>query len=298
MRQIDPSTVAEQAERLHRFGIEQARAAARLALSGHDAEALQMAQVRDLILELPGRSLPARLYTPTGVRADPPLLLYFHGGGFVFGDYETHDPACRRIAAAGDFKVLSVNYRLAPEHRFPAQRDDAIAALDWAGANAGLLGCDEGALAIGGDSAGGYLALAAVLERPAAAKALLLIYPLLQMDDRAWADFVFKDVRIVGRLAVQYIQRQLQAAATEAPSLLDAAAASLPPTVIISGGALDPVRPDAVEFARRMRAAGRDCEFRDYVMQAHGFLNLTHVLEVARQASRDAGELVAKALRK
>lgn len=296
MPRIQPrASLAERGRQLNRFGVEQARAASAAAVAGKDTDARRLCPARDLEIALSGRTLPARLYTPPGLAEPAALLVYFHGGGFVFGDLETHDALCRRMAAAGRLKVLSVAYRLAPEARFPTQKEDAVEAFDWARANAEALGVDRRRIAIGGDSAGSYLALATIGERPGAARAHLMIYPLLQLNDDDWADTALKDARIVGRLAVQYIQRQLAEAAAGAPSLMDAVA-GLPPTVIISGGALDPVRPDALEFARRLQAAGGDCQVREYSLQPHGFLNLTHLSEVARQAAQDAGELLAGAL--
>jgi len=125
---------------------------------------MTMERVEALELPGPARPIGARLYTPPRQGApasgqDPsPLLVYFHGGGWVIGDLDTHDDPCRFLAANAGVKVLSVDYRLAPEHPFPAAAEDALAAYDWAVANAGRLGADPSRVAVGGDSAGGNLA--------------------------------------------------------------------------------------------------------------------------------------------
>ena len=112
------------------------------------------------ILEIPGPAgpLPARLYRPEGVAEDAPLLVFFHGGGFVISDLESHEAMCVRLAAAGGFRLLAAGYRLAPEHRFPAQFDDALAAARWVLAEGAQALNSGGRIALGGDSAGAYLA--------------------------------------------------------------------------------------------------------------------------------------------
>ncbi|HET9161707.1 MAG TPA: alpha/beta hydrolase [Caulobacteraceae bacterium] len=291
MRRPEMTRALWTARDLHRFGLERARAIGHYALTGRDPASQALAEAKDLSIELPGRTLRGRLYTP----AEGPvrgLLLFFHGGGFVVGDIDSHDAMCRRLSAAGGFRTLSVAYRLAPEHLYPAQLHDAFDAAEWATRALG-----SGSLAIGGDSAGAYLAISTALARPGRFAAQLLIYPLLHLDEALWADSVFKDGRIVGRMAVRYIRAQLHAAEAHAPSLLDCDLAGLPPTVLVSGGALDPVRPDALAFAKKAQAAGVDCEVQEYALQLHGFLNLTHISPIARQACIDAGEALGRRLR-
>src|SRR5437870_8274937 len=144
----------------------------------------EIGTVKDLTADGPAGTIPARLYRPKGVPASTmlPALVYFHGGGWVIGDIETHDVLCRQLTADAGIEVVSVDYRLAPEHKFPAAVDDAWAATKWVEANAGKLGVDPKRIAVGGDSAGGNLAaVVALLARDAGAPAIalqVLLYPV------------------------------------------------------------------------------------------------------------------------
>lgn len=281
-------------------GVERARKAVDFLLSRRDRTLPLLAQVRNLTFEGgDGAPLPARLYVPQGAGAVGPMLVFFHGGGFVLGDIDTHDAFCVRLADAAKVRVLSCRYRLAPEAPFPAQLDDALLAFDWARRQAAAFGADPDALALGGDSAGGYLAVATTARlnalRAGAVKAQVLVYPLLTLDDEVWAGALFKDSRVVGRVAVQFIRAQL--AAMDAPSLLDADVAGTPPTVLVAGGQLDPCRPDALVYAGRLAEAGVSLEQRYFAAEPHGFINLTHVSKPAREAVAQIGEMAGRLLR-
>ncbi|MBI5939479.1 MAG: alpha/beta hydrolase, partial [Caulobacterales bacterium] len=235
-------------------------------LSRRDRTLPMLAQLRNFTVEGAVGPLAARLYVPEGAEDPGPMLVFFHGGGFVLGDLETHDAFCVRLAAAAKVRVLACRYRLAPEAPYPAQLDDALASFRWIAARAGEFGADPDALAIGGDSAGGYLAVAATArlnaETPGAVKAQVLIYPLLTLDDDVWASTLLQDARVVGRLAVQFIRAQL--ATTEAPSLLGRLEGKAPPTLLVAGGPLDPCRPDALTYAQALTSAGVSFEERYY----------------------------------
>src|SRR5204863_365155 len=142
---------------------------------------------RDLAAEGPRGPIPLRIYRPAGVPASTPLaaLVYFHGGGWVIGDLETHDVLCRQLTAESGASVVSVDYRLAPEHKFPAAADDAWAATRWVVANAARLGVDAARLAVGGDSAGGNLAAVVTLlareQRAPAIGLQILLYPVTDL---------------------------------------------------------------------------------------------------------------------
>ena len=146
----------------------------------------QVARVENLEIELEGRNLDARLYIPEGADERPALTVYYHGGGWVIGTLDTHDGTCRALAQKSGNAVLSVAYRLAPEHRYPTAAEDCYDALVWAAANAERLGVDGSRLAVAGDSAGGNLAAAvAIMARDRAGPALrhqLLIYPVTDND--------------------------------------------------------------------------------------------------------------------
>lgn len=281
-------------------GVERARKAVDFMLSRRDRTLPMLAQLRNFTVEGAVGPLAARLYVPQGAEDPGPMLVFFHGGGFVLGDLETHDAFCVRLAAAAKVRVLACRYRLAPEAPYPAQLDDALAAFRWIAARAGQFGADPDALAIGGDSAGGYLAVAATArlnaETPGAVKAQVLIYPLLTLDDDVWASSLLQDSRVVGRLAVQFIRAQL--ATTEAPSLLGTLPGKAPPTLLVAGGPLDPCRPDALTYAQELTAGGVPFEERYYTAQPHGFINLTHVSAPAREAVAEIGLLTGDLLRR
>ena len=282
-------------------GVERARAAVRFALSRRDRHLPLLAETRNIDVDGATGPLQARLYLPKGAQTPGPLLLFFHGGGFILGDIETHDAFCVRLADAAGVRVLSCRYRLAPEAAFPAQLDDALAAARWTLANLQRLGGDR--LALGGDSAGGYLAVAAtreiLRENTSAICGQLLVYPLLSMDDEVWASTLLQDARIVGRLAVQFIRAQL--GTNEGHSLLKPhlpeTYAVGPPTVIAAGDHLDPCRPEAAAYAEKLREVGVPVEERYFPLQPHGFINLTHVSAAARDAVAEIGSMTARLLK-
>lgn len=283
----------------NRKGVSRARKAVDFMLSRRDRTLPLLAQLRNFEVEGAVGPLAARLYVPQGADEPGPMLVFFHGGGFVLGDLETHDAFCVRLADAAKVRVLACRYRLAPEAPFPAQLADALAAFCWIEARAGEFGADPDALALGGDSAGGYLAVAATarLNRatPDRVKAQVLVYPLLTLDDDVWASSLLQDSRIVGRLAVQFIRAQL--ATTEAPSLLGTLTGKAPPTLLVAGGPLDPCRPDALTYAQELTSAGVSLEERYYAALPHGFINLTHVSAPAREAVAEIGRLTGDLLR-
>lgn len=281
-------------------GVERARKAVSFMLSRRDRALPLLAQTRNLTVEGAAGPLAARLYIPQGADEPGPMLVFFHGGGFVLGDLETHDAFCVRLADAAKVRVLACRYRLAPEAPFPTQLDDALAAFRAIRARAAEFGADPDALALGGDSAGGYLAVAATARlnagTPGAVKAQVLVYPLLTLDDDVWASALLQDSRIVGRLAVQFIRAQL--ATTSAPCLLGTLSGAAPPTLLVAGGPLDPCRPDALTYAAQVTAAGGDLQERYFTALPHGFINLTHVSAPAREAVADIGAMTGALLRR
>ena len=292
------AAILDRASREHQRILARARQAVRFALAFRDRSLPLMAQGRNFTIAGPGGSLPARLSAPHGAAADGPTLVFFHGGGFVAGDLDTHDAFCVRLADAAGVKVIGCDYRLAPEAPFPAQLDDAVAAFRWIREHAAELAINPDALALGGDSAGGYLAVAATRrlnrEAPGAVRAQVLVYPLLHLDDGIWAASLLEDSRVIGRLAVGYIRAQL--ATSEAPSLLDGVDATTPPTLLVAGGALDPCRPDAIAYGQSLAAVGVPLDQRWFEGQMHGFINLTHVSGEIRDAVADIGHRAGRLL--
>jgi acetyl esterase len=281
------------------WGLRRARAALHATTAGLDRTLPAIAERR--VVTVPGAAgaLECRLYAPVGAADDAPLMLYFHGGGFVVSDLDSHEALCVRLADAGKFRVLAASYRLAPESRFPAQLDDALAVVRWLfEKGASVLG-PWTALGIGGDSAGGYLAAAAAARAhastPGSIRAQLLLYPLLHLDESAWSEGLMRETRVLGWAAVRYINLQL-AGGEPAPSLLAASRIAPIPTLIASGGPLDPCRADAVALATKLRAAGRPVTVREYPTMVHGFGSLTHLSEKARLALRELGALMGEML--
>jgi acetyl esterase len=293
------SVFAERVAGAHRFGLERVRRAVRFAVAHRDRKLPRLAQIRNLDYPAASGKRAARLYVPLHAPAVGPAILFFHGGGFVISDIETHDALCQRLADAAGVRVVSAAYGLAPEHPFPSQVDDARAAFAWLLDQAAELGVDVDHMAVAGDSAGAYLAATVANEanaqRAGAVKVQGLFYPLVHLDDEIWAKTLLRDARLIGRLAVAYINAQL--AEAHAPSLLEAVGPATPPTFLVSGAGLDPVRPDAMAYAKALEAAGVPVELQAYPGQAHGFVNFTHVLPVAVEAVAALGAKLGKALR-
>ncbi len=274
----------------------------RLALAGRDRTAPSMAETNDLTFDTPAGTLAARRYRPAGAVTGGPGLVFFHGGGFVISDLASHDALCRRLAHAARVTVIAAAYRLAPEAPFPAQVDDGLAATRWTLQRAASFGIDPARLSLGGDSAGAYIAVAVTrrlnAERGDAIAGQVLIYPLLQLEEELWASTVLADARVLGRLAVRYIRAQLKAVAMPAPSLLDPDPRLTPATLVISGGPLDPCRPDARLYAERLAEAGVAVTCREYPLLPHGFASLTHASATARRAVAEIGALAGEMLRR
>jgi acetyl esterase len=277
-------------------GLRGARNACSAALIALDRGAPDMA-TQDLAIPTASGPLQARLYRPATARAVSPALVYFHGGGFVVCDIETHDALCRRLADASGLVVISVDYRLAPEAAFPGQLEDGEAALRWTIDQAARLGVDPARILLGGDSAGAYIAVAIAArlnaERRGAVIGQVLLYPLLQLDDATWASSIFADSRIVGRVVVRYIRRQLSSDDLAIPSLTDMELGHVPPTVLAVGGPLDPCRPDGLAFAARLRDVGKPVTLLEYRRLPHAFASITHVSPTARNAVTEIGRAAA-----
>lgn len=249
--------------------------------------------VCDLTLPGPGGALPARHYVPDEPGAGPhPLLVFLHGGGFVIGDLETHDATCRLLARHAGVHVLAVDYRLAPEHPFPAAVEDAVAAVRWALEHASELGADPSRVAAGGDSAGGNLAAVACLElaredgpRPAAQ---LLLYPTVEAGRTGGSIDSFAEGFFLTKAQMQWFTAQYVPEGTDhadprlsplkAPDL-----SGLPPALVLTAG-FDPLRDEGEDYAHALRAAGVPVLLRRFPGLIHGFGNMTSVSRTSRDA--------------
>lgn len=241
-----------------------------------------------------GRSLALRLYRPR--RASPkallPTLIWAHGGGWVVGGIDTHDATCGQLAVEADIAVLSVDYRLAPEHPFPAAFDDLVAALDWASHEGDSFGIDPHLLAVGGDSAGGNVAAAAALwARDRAMNNLrfqLLVYPVTDCVTTTASYAFFADGFGLTRGSMQwfidqYLPQVADRSDWRAAPLRVASLAGICPAMVITAG-YDPLRDEGRAYAQRLRDEGGGCDHLEFGGMMHGFFGMAALLHGARRA--------------
>ena len=253
-----------------------------------------VAVVRDLTMPGPGGDIPLRLYRPAGSSSESalPVLVYYHGGGWVIGDLDTHDTLCRELANGSGCAVVAVHYRLAPEHRFPAAAIDSIAALQWVHDNAKELQLDARRMAVGGDSAGGNLAaVVALAARDSGGPALafqLLIYPATDNRRIAPSHQTNGAGYLLTRDTITYFHdHYLPDAAQDldwrASPLLHENLAGLPPAFVLTAG-YDPLRDEGLQFAQRLTEAGNKSTLVCFERQIHGFILMGRVLDEAVSA--------------
>lgn len=272
--------------------------AARFKALGGEPEAL--ARVEDHFVPGPAGDIPVRLYAGEqgGLR---PALIYFHGGGFVLGNLDTHDPICRALAKESGATVIAVDYRLAPEHKFPAAVEDAHAVTKWLGANAQRLGIDPNRIAIGGDSAGGDLATVIAMRcRDAGGPPLamqVLIYPVIDMSGFETASYrELSEGYFLGRaemlwFADHYLPSREAGRNPEASPLLAPDLTRLPPALVITAE-FDPLRDEGEAYARRLQQAGVPVTLTRYPGTIHGFVVMRGVLNSGRQAIREVAQFI------
>ena len=239
-----------------------------------------IAATEALVVPGPGGAIPARLYRGVA-QSNAPCLLFLHGGGWMLGDLDSHDGICRRIAARTGGCVLAVDYRLAPEHPFPAAVDDSVAALEYLAQNASRLGIDPARLAVGGDSAGGNLAaVLALMGRDGTAPRTmfqLLLYPAtdLRMTGRGY-DRVTEGVLTGDAMRYfvgHYVPDPADRSDWRASPLLADSVEGVPPAFVLTVGH-DPLLDEGLAYAERLRQAGVTVTALDMTNQAHGILNL------------------------
>jgi acetyl esterase len=248
-------------------------------------------------------SLRARLYRPVGASGRLPVLLYFHGGGWVIGNLESHDVLCRRLANAAGCAVFSVDYRLAPEHKFPTAVYDAAASARWVFANSQLLEIDPGMIAVGGDSAGGNLAaVLALMSRDGELPRLLyqlLIYPVVDLE------FSFPShqlseagLPVLGSTMIwfrdHYLQSIDQAKDWRASPLSATSFSGLAPAYILTAG-YDPLRDEGRAYGQRLAQARIPVKCRHYPGQIHGFLSTGAGFPTTEMAIGEIGRELAAA---
>ena len=237
--------------------------------------------------------LPLRLYRPAGAPASAaPALVFFHGGGWVMGDLDTHDTLCRQLANEAGCVVVAVDYRMGPEHRFPAAVDDSLAAARWVHAQAGALGIDPTRIALGGDSAGGNLTAVVALALRDAGDDFkpafqLLIYPATDMRAVAPSHTSNGDGFLLTRDTMAYFRSHYIDAAQytdwRASPLLHDDLSRLPPALVLTAGH-DPLRDEGRQYADGLSAAGVATQYVCFERQIHGFILMGRVLDEAHTA--------------
>jgi acetyl esterase len=253
-------------------------------------------EVRDLKAPGPHGDIPLRLYRPQGSAAQAvlPVLVYYHGGGWVIGDLDTHDTLCRELSNGSGACVIAVDYRMGPEHRFPAAVDDCIAATGWVHDNAAVLKVDAQRIAVGGDSAGGNLAAAvAIAARNAGdlpVRYQLLIYPATDQRRGAPSHTSNGQGYLLTSDSMRYFHDHYLVDDRHdhdwrASPLLCDNLEKLPPALVITAG-FDPLRDEGMQYARALTAAGNSAVQICFERQIHGFITMGRVLDDANTAVR------------
>ncbi len=255
-----------------------------------------VAKVENRTIADSGGELPVRVYTPFGVGPFP-VLVYFHGGGYVFGDLDTVDSICRILTKGANCVIVSVAYSLAPEHKFPAAIEDGYAATLWVAENAGAINGDVSRIAVGGESAGGNLAaVVALMARDRLQPSLayqLLIYPSTQLgllpteSRRLYGENYFLTTDSIDWFAEQYLPDKEDGKNAYISPLLAEDLTNLPPGLIITAE-LDPLRDEGEAYGDRLQKAGVAVKVSRYPGTIHGFINLAGMLTLGQQALKEA----------
>ena len=254
----------------------------------------EVASVRDMQVPGPLGDIPVRVYRPFGSAPDAvlPVLVFYHGGGWTIGDLDTHDTLCRELANGASLCVVAVDYRMGPEHRFPAAVNDSLACAYWVKREAAMLKVDAGLLAVGGDSAGGNLAaVVAIAARDAGDLAIayqLLIYPATDMRRNAPSHTTNGNGYLLTSETMNYfhdhyIDDVKHDHDWRASPLLCEDLSRLPPALVVTAG-FDPLRDEGLEYAARLTAAGNRAVQVCFERQIHGFITMGRVLDDANTA--------------
>jgi acetyl esterase len=275
----------------------------RRAFTQPDAPALP--EVRDLAADGPAGPIPLRLYRPRTDAGALPVLVYYHGGGWVIGDLDTHDVLCRQLALQAGCAVVAVDYRMGPEARFPAAVDDCVAATRWVRANAAALGVDGTRIAVGGDSAGGNLAaVVAIAARDAGDLPIafqLLIYPATDQrriapSHTANAQGYLLTADSMRYYHDHYIDDPKHDLDWRASPLLADSLAGLPPALVLVAG-YDPLRDEGVQYAQRLTESGCRATLVSFERMIHGFVPMGRAIDEANEAVAMCADALRRGLR-
>ncbi|HUQ99058.1 MAG TPA: alpha/beta hydrolase, partial [Gemmatimonadaceae bacterium] len=250
----------------------------------------------------PGGPLPIRVYTPKDASGALPLIVYYHGGGWVIADKDVYDGGARGLSRLANAVVVSVDYRQGPEHKFPAAHDDAIAAYQWAIGNAASLKADPARIAIAGESAGGGLAVATAIAakqlKLKAPLAIVSVYPIAGTDTTTPSYVENANAKPLNRAMMSwFFKNYLRTDADRADTrvtLLAADLSGLPPTTIINAQ-IDPLTSEGEMLADKLRSAGVSAVQKTYPGVTHEFFGMASVVDKARDAQQMAGDALKKA---
>jgi acetyl esterase len=253
----------------------------------------------------PGSHIAIRIYHPRELKSGEklPVLVWYHGGGFVIGDLQTHDSACRMLANQADCLVVAVDYRLAPEFKFPTAVEDSESALRWVATHATEFGGDPDRIAVGGDSAGGNLAaVVSILARDAGYPRLLfqlLIYPATAPEPEAPSHRKFAEGYVLTRDNIVWFYKQYLRSPKDANDfryapLVAEDLSNLPPALVLVAG-YDPLRDEGVDYARRLIESGNRVRLVSYEGMIHGFYLMGGAVDAAKRAVAESAELLREA---
>jgi acetyl esterase len=276
----------------------------RVMVSLMDEPAPSLPRIEDIRIPGPAGEIPARLYSSTVEKRPQPTVAYFHGGGWVQGDLETHHGLCARLARHAGALVVAVDYRLAPEHKFPAAVDDCLAAYRWLRTKGRDLGADTTKVAVAGDSAGGNLS--AVVSQLAASSGVpvptcqVLIYPAVDFSLDTESHRELADGHVIPRDRIlwymeQYLKGEADKADLRASPLRAPSLRGQPPTMIVTAG-FDPLRDEGRAYGDRLREAGVDVVHREYTGQIHAFVSLTKAIPQGMACTLEIAEFLRRRL--
>jgi acetyl esterase len=290
----------------HLLSVDQARAQFMRSRGQFLAPPAPVASSTDRTIPGPAGEIPIRVYRPAGSRADTllPGLIYLHGGGWVFGNLDSHDPLCRELCNLSGCALVSVDYRLAPEHKFPAAFDDTLAAIRYVARHGASAGIDGARLAAGGDSAGGNLAAAAAIalrdEGGATLALQFLLYPVtdLAMDTPSYTTLANGFTLTAERMRYfreQYLNGEKDIGDWRASPLRAKSLGELPPALVITASH-DPLVDEGQRYAERLNTEGAAATYTCYEGMVHGFMTMAGAIDVAHTAIAQTAEACKAAL--